>query len=396
MKAVLFDMKKCSGCRACEKSCTVHAITMQKNEEGFLYPIIDETKCVDCGKCTKVCPVENTKGMKPLAVYAAVHNVQKILMDSSSGGMFTAVSQPILDADGTVFGCMMDSEFSVVHQAATDADTFARMRGSKYVQSNAMNTYLEVKNLLKIGRQVLYTGTPCQIAGLKSYLGKEYTNLLTVDLVCHGVPSPELFKQHIKWLESRCHGKLDSYSFRSKIKAKGQDNLYYYFYYYENFKKSKHGPASLDPYFNAFRKRKTYRESCYQCQFACGERCGDLTIGDYWKVERFHPELKGIPGVSILCINSEKGMEAFKGFKGNLRLVKSDMKEVQKVCTNMREPSSRPSERDEVYKYIAEHGYEVWANDYLKSKRYKLMRVFEALPAFIRISLKRTVIRMAK
>lgn len=179
IKTVLLDMKKCSGCRACEKSCTAHAITMQENDEGFLYPIIDEAKCVDCGKCSKVCPIENAKGVKPLAVYAAVHSDSKILMDSSSGGMFSAIAHPVFDAGGTVFGCVLDSEFNVIHQAAKDADTLSKMRGSKYVQSNVMNTYSEVKNLLKKGEQVLYTGTPCQIAGLKSYLGKEYTSLLS-------------------------------------------------------------------------------------------------------------------------------------------------------------------------------------------------------------------------
>lgn len=372
------------------------AITMQSNEQGFLYPVIDETKCINCGKCSRVCPMENSNGTKPLAVYAAVHRDRKVLMDSSSGGMFTAIAQAVLNAGGTVFGCVMDSEFNVFQKAAADADSLSQMRGSKYVQSDTMNTYLEAEVLLRKGQPVLYTGTPCQIAGLKSYLGEDYANLYTIDLVCHGVPSPELFKQHINWLESRCQGKLNSYYFRSKMKARGQDNLYYYFYYYENFKKFKHGPANLDPYFNAFRKKYTYRESCYLCPFACGERCGDFTIGDYWKVEKYHPELKGTPGVSILCINSDNGMALFKDIKDQLRLVECSLENVQKVSTNMREPSSRPAERDKVYKYIAENGYDAWTNRFFKSKRYKLMRIYEALPAFIRFSVKRTVIKMLK
>lgn len=390
-------MSKCSGCRACEKSCNMNAIAMQNNEEGFLYPVIDETKCINCGKCSKACPMESVNGVRPLAVYAAVHRDRNVLLNSSSGGMFTAIAQAIINAGGVVFGCVMDSEFNVHQKAATDADSLSQMRGSKYVQSDTMNTYLEVEDLLKEGQLVLYTGTPCQIAGLKSYLGKDFTNLFTIDLVCHGVPSPELFKQHISWLESRCHGKLNCYYFRTKVKARGQDNLlYYYLYYYDEFKKYKHGPANLDPYYTAFRKKMIYRESCYQCPFACGERHGDFTIGDYWKVERYHPELKGTPGVSILCINSDKGMILFKDIKDQLLLIKCCLENVQKVSTNMREPSSRPSERDKVYKYIAENGYEAWANKYLKSKRYRLMRVYEAIPAFIRFPLKRTIIKMIK
>lgn len=281
MKTVLEDMNKCTGCRACEKNCAFNSITMEKDEAGFLYPVIDENICTNCGVCTRLCPMANDyQGQKPLSVYAAIHRNEEVLADSSSGGMFTAIAQAVIEAGGSVFGCVMNDEFNVFQKST-----------------------------------------------------------------------------------------------------------------YDDFKKSKAGPASLDPYFTVFRKCITYRESCYQCPYAQVERIGDFTIADYWKVETIHPEWKNKTGVSILCINSEKGKKVLDSFAKKLFLLESDIEDVQRVSSNMRRPSVRPAARENFYKYIATHGYETWANNYLKSPRYKLLKIYEALPRFIRVPLKKAVIK---
>ena len=193
------DKKDCCGCQACVTVCTKHCIAMQADNEGFLYPIVDKSACTNCGLCEKVCPVINqSEPHKPLKVYAAKNKNEDIRRQSSSGGIFTLLAEKVINEGGVVFGARFNENWNVVHSWTDTKEGIAALRGSKYVQSTIGNTYNEAREFLKQGRKVLFSGTPCQIAGLKKFLRKEYNNLLTVDVVCHGVPSPLVWRKYLE------------------------------------------------------------------------------------------------------------------------------------------------------------------------------------------------------
>lgn len=197
----IIDKKNCCGCNACVQHCPKSCITMQEDEEGFLYPIVDQEVCIDCGLCEKVCPVLNQgEERKPLQVYAANNTNEEIRMQSSSGGVFTLLAETIIQEGGVVFGARFNDDWEVIHDYTETQEGLATFRGSKYVQSRIGDSYCQAEQFLKKGRKVLFSGTPCQIAGLNLFLRKEYNNLLTVDFICHGVPSPGVWKSYLEEL----------------------------------------------------------------------------------------------------------------------------------------------------------------------------------------------------
>ena len=388
MNTVLIDMKKCTGCRACEHICTSGAITMSRDEEGFLFPQIAPSKCTDCGLCALTCPTENkVQVRRPLETYAAVHKDKKILSDSSSGGVFTALADIVLENHGTVVGCMLNGAFRAVQTAVSDPKLIPGFRGSKYVQSDTGTTYRDVEKLLKNGTCVLYTGTPCQIAGLKKYLGKEYDTLLTADLVCHGVPSPELFIAHIRWLEEKSGQKISEYRFRCK--TADASSVYCYKYKFDPTQKNITGPAVLDPYYFAFLKAATYRECCYGCPYAQENRVGDITFADYWNAEELHPELSGINGVSMLTLNTPKALLYKPEISKRLELIPTNTEWMLERNLNLNRPARRPEERDTIYKEIQTNGYGKWADKFCSRPKWILRNAFEHLPVHLRTFLTR-------
>ena len=205
------EKSKCCGCNACVQRCPKHCIAMREDEEGFLYPIIDESSCINCGLCEKVCPVLNQgEERKPLKVYAAKNRNEEIRMQSSSGGIFTLLAEQIIQEGGVVFGARFDENWDVIHDYTETIDGLASFRGSKYVQSRVGETYKQAESFLKQGRKVMFAGTPCQISGLKLFLCKDYENLLTVDFICHGVPSPGVWRKYLEELIARQGGGKNS------------------------------------------------------------------------------------------------------------------------------------------------------------------------------------------
>lgn len=193
------DKSNCCGCNACVQKCPKQCISMREDDEGFLYPYVDKILCIDCGLCEKTCPVINSKEeRKPLNVFAAKKPNDEVRMQSSSGGIFTLLAENVIDEGGVVFGAGFNERWEVVHSFAEKKEDLAKFRGSKYVQSKVGNSYKQAEAFLKQGRKVLYSGTPCQIAGLKQYLRKDYANLLAVDFICHGVPSPGVFRTYLR------------------------------------------------------------------------------------------------------------------------------------------------------------------------------------------------------
>lgn len=294
----------CSGCEACANACAHEAISMKSDWRGFLYPVIDKNKCVNCGLCQKVCPVNKDTSKRFLFSEAAVYidEDEQRLQKASSGGAFGTVARYVLAQGGVVFGCSMDDEYHVKFISVDNEENLTLLHGSKYVQAEVGMIYREVKEVLKSGRLALMCACPCHIAGLKSYLRKGYDNLITMDLICHGVPSQAYFRDYVKDLLSR-REKMGITTFRFRYKPEtccktqhntsSQKNVYVGFY-------------NKDYYMTYFLWGKGYRDSCYKCRYPGAEREGDFTIGDFWNNERAKLPIDVSNGSSLIFFNSDK------------------------------------------------------------------------------------------
>lgn len=336
----------CTGCRACEQLCAHHAISMQSDREGFLTAVIDKEQCVDCGLCYKRCP-QNTLVEKnePLSVYAVQDKDDKEIKVSASGGAFAAAARMVLQQGGVVVGAAYNDDLTVSHIVIDSVKDLPRLQSSKYVQSNTEATYKQVKALLAEGRTVLYSGTPCQIGGLKAFLRKPYDNLYTMEVICHGVASPALFARYIEWLGGKMKGKVIFYNFRDKSYGWGLG-------YKTKIKtkiKIKIKSSSLDPYYYHFLEGTTYRECCYRCNYCCKERNSDITAGDYWGIMHEHPKFYSLKGVSCLLVNTPQGERLWSIIAQEFYTLESTFEQVARHNHNLRHPTPRPSLRDIIY-----------------------------------------------
>lgn len=305
------DKAKCCGCAACAQACPKHCIAMVEDDEGFLYPLVDLAVCIDCGLCDKVCPCWQRLWRAPLGCYATVNADEQVRLQSSSGGLFAALAGRVLEQGGAVFAAEYDNCGEVFHSQADDLAGVRKMMGSKYVQSRMGSTYFSVKNVLGSGRAALFVGTPCQVAGLHSFLrGKEYPRLLTVDLACHGVPSPGVWRQYLS--ETLGNVKDDLYvNFRDK-----STGWKHYSLTLKSGRKQISKPASESAFMKAFLSDAILRPSCQSCDFKNGGCQSDLTIGDFWGIGRCHPDWDDDKGMGITMVNTDKGGEAIACLSG--------------------------------------------------------------------------------
>ena len=291
------DKFLCCGCSSCVQRCPKQCISLKEDKEGFLYPIVDDEICIDCGLCEKVCPVLNLYEERlPYGVYAVKHKNDEIRMASSSGGVFTLLAEQVLDEGGVVFGARFDECWEVMHDYTETREGLTAFRGSKYVQSRIGNSYKQAEKFLREGRKVMFTGTPCQIAGLKSYLRKEYDNLLAVDFVCHGVPSPKVWRIYLKEITNNHCQSIKYINFRDK--RTGWKNYSVSIIYTS-------GTTIQTPYFeNIFMKEFLsdfcLRPSCYQCVYKLGKSGADITMGDFWGIEKVRPDLDDDKGCGLV------------------------------------------------------------------------------------------------
>jgi coenzyme F420-reducing hydrogenase beta subunit len=374
---VIFDKQNCTGCRACEQKCIHKAIQMKANEEGFLYPEIDSNLCNNCGLCEKICPIFRDDLQRDvLEVFAAKSLNREQMLRSASGGIFPLLAENILEKNGIVFGCAYDEDLVAIHIAVENSSELHRLQSSKYVQSDTLNTYTQAKDFLEQNRKVLYSGTPCQIAGLKAFCGKDYENLATVDLVCHGVPSPGLFAKYIGWLGKKMGGRIIYYDFRSKERGG-----WGYDFKTKTKTKTKYLKWHLDPYFRSFLRNETLRECCYSCKYACGKRVGDITIADYWGIKQMHPDFFSSDGVSAVLVNTHKGKSLFENIKNKVEYIQSSFESVAKIQVMLNRPAKRPIARDYVYNNINESFFKIPLLMRLKSfipvKIKRMMRKFK-------------------
>lgn len=384
------NMLLCTGCAACENICPTGAIDMAENAEGFLYPQIDVKRCVGCGQCENVCQIfhrDNLADRKAL-MFAAVNKDDDILGQSSSGGVFAALADIIAQRDGIIVGCQFDESMTAVHKAVEARKGYSQFHGSKYVQSNIGWTYREVERYLQEGRCVLFTGTPCQVRGLQLFLGKDYDNLLTADLICHGVPSPKLWHEHLSYLEKQNGKEIVSYRFRGKYRVGW--SLYYYYYYYKGEKKPKHGYAMLDPFYTAFLKGENYRECCYRCNFATLPRVGDFTIGDYWGVEKHHHNLQANRGVSLLLLNTAKAKDLLSDIEDRMEIIPTKEEWATEYNHNLVRPTERPEERNRFYINVF-NDVTHWENEFYRSPDVIKLWIKSKIPIKIKRLIKKLI-----
>lgn len=360
----VFDKKEdCCGCTACKHICPKRAIEMKPDEEGFLYPEINQEICTECGLCRKVCAFQNgydtSHNFSMPYVYAVKHSDEKVRMTSTSGGAFSAIADYILDNIGMVCGVAFDEKLNVVHQIASTKEVKDKFKGSKYVQSNLGNIYVEIKDLLEKQKLVLFTGTPCQNAGLKSFLtGVRKEKLFLCDIVCHGTPSPLMWREHIAHLENKEKSKIVQYYCRSKVKGwHGHNEMVVY----ENGKKDYKSNLS-QKHKVLFYSHSILRPSCYHCKYTNLKRPSDITIADFWGIEKCMPDFDDNKGVSLVLINSSKGQRLFEDIKENLIYRESNTKDC--LQPHLQYPAKPSAKREQFWEDYRLNGYKYIVKKY--------------------------------
>lgn len=349
---VLLANKNCTGCSACANVCNHKAITMIADEEGFLQPHINQEICIECGLCVKSCPIislqtEFNPFKENQTAYALISNQDRKI--SSSGGAFSVFARYVLSKGGSVYGAMMDDKFDVCHIRAIDIEGVAKIRGSKYVQSNLKDSYRTVKADLKAGMMVLFTGTPCQVAGLYAYLGKKtnQTLLITLDLVCHGVPSQGYFKSYLKKLETATGKKLKAFRFRKLDSWSIVPAIQF-----AETERWTNLEQEKNAFMTAFFDKSIFRECCYQCTYSNMNRVGTFTIADYWGIGA-----QGVPfkknvsaGVSLVIDNHGMMPDLIGDLKEYAYIEERPLEECKAKNHNLNAASERPNARNEAVK----------------------------------------------
>lgn len=345
----------CTGCGVCKTACPKQAIVMHEDEYGFMVPDINMELCVRCAICEKVCPDLNKPKMfngKDLEVYAAINKNKDIQKSSASAGAFYSLAKDVLLEGGHVFGCAWESDLKVRHIEITSVSELCRLQKSKYVQSDVGECYQRTKDLLSQDIRVLFSGTPCQIAGLRNYLNKDYDNLVLVDIICHGVPSHRMFSSFIDSLEQKTGKKVCKYDFRYKDERAGN-----FLSKVEFDDKTKLKQWQELSYTYLFMNAYIYRPSCYKCKYANIERVSDITLGDYWNVKTVHPEVNDKEGVSLIIVNSEKGKQLVKKLELSMDLTKSNIVSAMDNNAQLKHPSIKPDSYDKLMENWKNEGY---------------------------------------
>ncbi|WP_370840239.1 Coenzyme F420 hydrogenase/dehydrogenase, beta subunit C-terminal domain [Megamonas funiformis] len=326
------NKKDCCGCYACYNICPKECITMESDNEGFWYPKIDKDKCINCNLCEKVCPIINPvkRANSKKIAYAGINKDDQIRVKSSSGGIFSILAEYIIKNNGIIYGASFDENFNIKHKRILCNTDLDLLRGSKYVQSSIGDIYKQVKSDLESNRQVLFTGTPCQVEGLRSYLRKEYVNLITMDFICHGVPSPLVWKKYLEEMKKSKQENIKNIYFRNKdigwkvfsLKIIFDEKIYI-------------NNLSKDLFMKGFLQDVYLRPSCYSCKFKKINRVSDITVADFWGIENILPKMDDDKGTSLIVIHSEKGEQLFDKLSETMILNEVNLNEAIKYNPSM-------------------------------------------------------------
>lgn len=358
----IINKSECCGCHACFNICPRRCISMEPDDEGFLYPIVKVDKCIGCGLCEKVCPIINKEKCKEVPIaFVGQHKSDKILSESTSGGVFSAIAQYIEDKQGVICGAVFTKDFSVKHKCFKSL--WGGMRNSKYSQSNLGTIFQEIQDFLEKGLMVCFSGTPCQVEGLKSFLLKDYKNLITIDIVCRSIPSPKLWGEYLSYLEDKHHSKIKGVKFRNKTYGYHSGSFIATF---ENGE-MEGGSNRVNPYMKAFHMNICSRPSCYNCKFKTIERKSDFTIFDCWRPDLLVPKLMdNNKGYSGILVHSQKGLDILEKIKTDFEYYQVNYKAAIGFTGGMVENSvSRPVERESFYQELNKNGFKYTMNRYV-------------------------------
>lgn len=376
------DLQKCTGCESCANICPTNAIEFVTSEsDGFLVPKIYDEKCINCQACIRICPTNTTKKFHyPIKILAGISKDNIELLHSSSGGAFHAIASYFLENNGYVVGCAWDDKMTPCHIIIDKKEDLIKLQKSKYVQSRIGDIYSQVKKLLELGKNILFSGTPCQIAGLQSYLSKEYQSLICLDIICHGIPSQNYFSDYIKLIEKIRKGKITNYDFRYKEhEYEGR-----YGSYCVNNKKVVFN-YEVDMFYSQFMKGTIYRNSCYDCVYSQNKRVGDITLGDFWGAEKFVTQ-NIAKGVSLIMFNTEKGLLYKNTIQNKLLLWDSDISTAIKNNAQLDHSIICPSERNEIINMWKEKGIKEVYKKFNKDNRVIILRryIVDCVPKVLR------------
>ncbi|MBO5248235.1 MAG: Coenzyme F420 hydrogenase/dehydrogenase, beta subunit C-terminal domain [Clostridia bacterium] len=359
----LQDKKKkhCTGCRACADICPKGCISMKEDGEGFLYPVIDSEQCIQCHLCERVCPVgyDAFSEKDQTDVWAGVYDSSDVICKSSSGGAFTAIYEQLLELNYVVYGVCFDENLKVKHAMADSSEGCKAFRKSKYVLGDTNHCYPQIRDRLKNGEKVLFTGTPCQCAALLQFLALakvDTANLITVDLICHGAPNQTLFDSYVKELEQRENSRVTEYSFRSKTPIERSVNSRSAKIVFANGSVKTVLPKD-DPFLKAYYSRLCYRPSCKVCPFAKPQRVSDITLGDAWAIELLYPEWDPLAGVSLILANNEKGKGVVERIKDTMTLRSVTIDWATQSNRQLREPTEFHDRRRRFFRRWKKRGF---------------------------------------
>jgi len=360
------NKEKCSGCHACYSVCPTKAIEMVEDEKGFKYPVIDQQKCINCHLCEKTCPIINKKIVdnEPKA-YSCYNKNNEVRSKSSSGGIFTLIASKILEKNGVVFGASFNNKFMVEHIYVEKEEELYKLRGSKYLQSIIGDSYKQAKKFLEEGRYVLFTGTPCQIEGLLSYLNKDYEKLITQDIICHGVPSPKVWNKYLEYREKE-DGEIPlEINFRSKENGWKNYNLKFRY----NGREYKNN-QNTDKYMQAFLKNVSLRESCYNCSFKKINRLSDITLADFWGIEKVKPKMFDDKGTSLVIVNSKKGNKLFNSIQDEIVKEEININEAIKYNPSMITSFKPDKNREKFFEHLDNMEFKELVNKYTEKPNF--------------------------
>lgn len=383
----------CTGCGACYNICPISAITMQGDEYGFYKPVIDKEKCTNCGLCERTCPLDKyVSSNDESKAMALINRDDNVRLRCASGGAFSAFATQIINNGGVVYGVVWNDNIVAVHNRTETIEQLEKMYTSKYVQANTGNSFKQAKNDLDTGKIVLFSGTPCQIAGLKSYLRKEYENLFTIDLICHGTPSPlilEKYKQ--EFLKEHKEEKILNINFRDKLIGWRPSHDITTIY-----GASKKYQLNKIPYMKAFLENATINTSCLNCQFNKTSRVADITIGDFWGVDEYDPTLNDKKGTSIILINNRKGQHLLNIVEVTCKLQEVPLEVAMKRNPNIYSSSKPHKNREEFLNKVCVENKTLKAcvKRYIKTPLH--ITIYRLLPQFLKDFIKYKILKIGR
>ena len=388
------DKHNCCGCSACQQICPKQCISFERDYEGFLYPSVNREVCIECGLCERVCPVLNQGDViRPISTLAAKNRDEYIRANSSSGGIFYALAEKTIKEGGVVYGARFNEELSVVHGVAYNLEDISEFRGSKYLQSMMNDTFKDIRSALNKGIKVLFSGTPCQVAGLRNFLQKSYDNLTLIDFVCHGVPSPSVWQNY---LHSFSNISIDSAAFRDKeqgwhrfgLRLNGANRS-------DASGWHRFGIFSDDHYMQVFLSNLSLRPSCYACPSKQGRSGSDITLGDFWGIEHIDPKIDDDKGTSLVLINTPKGENVFKGL--NIESKEESYEEALKFNPSLEVSVDEPEARAKFFRVFNHSGFNAaYKATMIPSLPFRLKRKLKSLAGQILGEKGKQIVRMLK